>query len=127
MDRLASLTFLSTSPKYDLEKPYEIWIDSHEETNCVFQEYHDIRIKDIRDITDQFTLDSSGFEYIEHKSIALPPSGAELEDGGRHSILPYLNETLELVRDYTGASKAICFDWRVSYDHQFVQACFRRA
>jgi hypothetical protein len=116
MDRSASLTFLARNPRWEVEKPYEIWLDTDEplqRTNCVFEEHHGILVRDVRRIGDAFTLDSGGFEFVEHKSTYLPLSGEQLEASGRQGILPYLAETVALVKNHTGAEKAFCFDWRV--------------
>jgi hypothetical protein len=116
MNRSASLPFLSQEDLYDHEKPYEVWMPTDDpipRTNCVFVEQHETPKEDVRDRSDEFTLGTGGFEFIQHDTSQLAITGSGIEACGREAILPYLNETIELVKQHTQAEKAICFDWRV--------------
>ncbi|KAF8852501.1 hypothetical protein BDZ45DRAFT_630231 [Acephala macrosclerotiorum] len=113
-ERRASMAFLSRLPLYDDEKPFEVWMDTKPgipRTNCHFEEHHNILIKDVRSQRDDFTLDSAGFEFVNHAT-KLAPSGKDLAAGATDRIVPFLVETVDLVQKHTSADKVFCFDWR---------------
>jgi hypothetical protein len=113
-----SLTYLDDLPQYELEKPYEVWVPvvgDVPKSNCHFTEHHDIPVHNIRDYDNSaFTLDTSGFQYLSHESHHLPDSKVLTGPEGEQSVIPYLEETAQLVKDILQAKKVFTYDWRVS-------------
>ncbi|KAK0646750.1 hypothetical protein B0T16DRAFT_414201 [Cercophora newfieldiana] len=107
-----SFKFFSPSPRYDTEKPYELFLDENPPdfpaTNCEFV-FENVKIADIRTLPSRTTLDGEGFQVLSHKSSVLC-NAADIQDPAK--VEAYLNQTIELVKMECDASKVICYDWR---------------
>lgn len=111
----ASLSYLSNLPKYDVEKPYELWLDEVPAqipwTNCMFKDESEIEFNDARAQDVQLDYDSFGFKYLSHPLTPRLKSWQFWED--RSSRFEYLRDCIDLVRKEFRADKVICYDWRV--------------
>lgn len=116
---LATLRYLSDLPRYESEKPYELWLSAEDlaeanvpSTNCEFEERPGINIRDVRTSTAKFAFDTTGFKFVldpltlDHHS----PESLWKQDA---SLKEYLEHIIALVKREFGAEKVICFDWRV--------------
>lgn len=66
----AKLWYLKPLDRYQTEKPYHInlpanALGSHAQSNEVSQEYSGIRIENLRDFENEFTLDKNGFQIFQ--------------------------------------------------------------
>jgi hypothetical protein len=111
------LTHLADIPLWKHEKPYQVDIKGLDpkipRTNCLYTE-HQVKILDGRAGGTAFGLDTTGFVYLKHSSKFLPTISQLREPDPTAAFTPYLRETMELVREHTGAEKVITIDWRVS-------------
>ena len=64
----------------------------------------DIQIENIRGKEDQYSLDTSGFKYIQHKSAV---TTFEDEDEIKNIYYP---ESIEVLKKHTGANRVVIFD-----------------
>ncbi len=115
----ATLSYLLDHPKYDQEKPYELWLPEEElagadlpSTNCEFEERSDITIQDVRTSNLSFAFDTTGFKFVSD------PLDEDYHCAGllfkKDSTLErYLKQTVGLIKREFGTEKVICFDWRV--------------
>ena len=115
----ATLRYLSDLPRYESEKPYELWLPAEDlaeanvpSTNCEFEEKPGINIRDVRTSTAEFAFDTTGFKFVldpltldRHSPESLWKQDASLKE--------YLEHIITLVKQEFGAVKVICFDWRV--------------
>lgn len=108
------LTHLTKLRLYEREKPYELWLPTGPgvaKTNCAFSSSR-VLLRDVRSKDLKCTIDTTGFEFVNHVS-----QNKNLLTGGdeglESAVLPYLEETLELVRKIFSAHKVIVNDWRV--------------
>ena len=119
------LRFLSDLPLYDAEQPYEMFChptpSSAKVTNCEFTVKDDVCVADVRTSTQDFSLDTVGFQFVKHVSgQLLDPQlfGSVRRPSEQIAVNAYLAEAIRLVETETSAVKVICFDWRVSCDER---------
>jgi hypothetical protein len=113
---LATLGFLADLPLYKNEQPYQIVGFQHHDnkSNGVFHN-KEISAQDARDKIQEFKLKEHGFQFVKH-ALRVMLTSEDIESGVQEHntvVSTYIQETTELVRTILGASKAICFDWRV--------------
>ena len=109
----ASLKFLQWQPLYNVERPFQIFINIPEHvkdrrtTNLVFED-RQVMVKDIRGCADDYTLDEHGFMYRHHETGRI-----NFED--RTTVEnQYLPEVESLLRcEVPGVDRVFFFDWRV--------------
>jgi hypothetical protein len=113
---LASLKFLQWQPLYEVEKPFQIFINipDHIEdkrtTNLVFEDIQ-LKVKDIRANVTDFSLDQHGFMYCNHET------ALRVFTNRKHVEETYLPEVESLLRqEADGVDEVFFFDWRVSAD-----------
>lgn len=119
---LTQLRFAEDRDIFRKEVPYEVFgyptPTSERITNCLFEDIDRVKIEDVRDSPEQrYSLDTTGFTYIHHHSQCeldskyFEKAGSSVENNP--TVLAYLDETIQLVKDQINAKKVICFDWRV--------------
>jgi hypothetical protein len=112
----ASLKYLADLPLYDEEKPYTLYGFPDEvtpKTNCEFTIIEDVPVHDVRGHESDFKINEHGFEFRHKPSYCdLRPEVFERPDR-RERVWQYLQETISIAKDTLGASKVLCFDWRV--------------
>ena len=120
----ASISFLQWQDLYEVEKPFQIFIDIPEDaedqrdTNLVFQRVY-LTVHDVRGIAAKFSLDSNGFKYRRH--IMKTTNFADRKNV-EQSYLPEIEELLKT--EVEGADRVFFFDWRVSEkDNQSLHLC----
>ncbi|KAF5718574.1 hypothetical protein FMUND_5155 [Fusarium mundagurra] len=116
MDRASHMSFLTKADLDNHERTYEIWMpmnDGNLQTDLMFFERQKIRIKDVSHLSPEFNLETGGFEFVRHETTKLAKTASQIQAGGREALSPYLDETIELVKQQTQAEKVICFDWRL--------------
>ena len=113
---LASMKFLQWQSLYEVEKPFQIFINipDHVEdkrtTNLVFED-NQLKVKDVRASATDFSLDQHGFMYRNHETA--------LRDftNRKHVEESYLPEVESLLRqEADGVDEVFFFDWRVGAD-----------
>ncbi len=105
----ASMNFISDLDLYKTEKPYNCRAeDLGELTNLVFEPHSGIPVNDVRGSEHSFSLREHGFTFFKHKSNV---TGAV---GSIAFIEAYLDETVELLKEFFQSEKVICYDLRVS-------------
>jgi hypothetical protein len=114
-----SLSFLSDLPLYKEEKPYTIHGTAAEglkNSNCEFTVFDDIEVEDVRGEENSGNFLERGFQFKHHAS-KVPVSSSDFQSPGPQNELVqlYLEETIELAKAETEATKVILFDWRVSF------------
>lgn len=70
---ITSLFYLDENGSYEKEKPYFVsfpvdGLPEAKQTNIKHRQHDNIEIKDIRNETEVYNLDSSGFELVEFSS-----------------------------------------------------------
>jgi hypothetical protein len=119
LDVRATLTYLSDLPLYKCQKVYEIWASEAPseipKTNSEFTDHENVEIFDVRTNSVITGLDTTGFVFLNHLSSALPTASDMLATETAPAVSAYLEEVIQLVRDFVSADNVICFDWRVSY------------
>lgn len=115
------ITHISDLPKYNHEKPYELWMAQEDlpagevaTTNCEFDHVDGVSIHDLRQATIDCSINTSGFQFVKHQT-AFHLSSVDV-DPEQHSVAleNYLEETLRVVSEELRVSQVLCFDWRVS-------------
>lgn len=113
-DISASLVFLADLPLYKDTKPYHVLVQSVEGKNPAENhkhhnlewESHSMTISDIRDQSDEFTVEKTGFEFATHTSKCLnfdAPTAVE----------EYKRETEEHLKQRFNAVYTFCYETRV--------------
>lgn len=114
-DVTATLKFLKWQSLYELEKPFQIFINIPPEasdqrtTNLVYEDVT-LPIKDVRGLKSQPNLDENGFMYCQHRT--------EFKDFNSREAVDkfYLPEIEQLLRKETeGVDRVFFFDWRVGF------------
>ena len=106
----ASMNFISDLDLYKTEKPYNCRAEGLGElTNLVFEPYSGIPVNDVRGSEHKFSLEEHGFTFFKHKS------NVTGDIGSIGFIKAYLDETVELLKDFFHSEKVICYDLRVSH------------
>ncbi|KAL9609701.1 MAG: hypothetical protein Q9167_005551 [Letrouitia subvulpina] len=112
-DVQASLSFLHWQDLYNLEKPFQIFINIPEDaedqrdTNLVFKRVC-LTIRDVRGLSTELSLDTNGFIYRQHTMRTTDCTDREDVEQS------YLSEVEELLkREVEGADRVFFFDWRL--------------
>lgn len=124
---LATLKFLADLPRYAEEKPFTLYgFPEHvqPQTNCEYELREDVFIEDARGHEQDYTLDGCGFEFHRRPSKCLLQASIFESVTEREEIWRYLKETISLGEALLGASKVLCFDWRVCDDSLFFSLLF---
>lgn len=110
---LASLKFLQWQPLFEVEKPFQIFINIPDHvrdkrtTNLVFEDVQ-LSVKDVRANATDFSLDQHGFMYRNHETA--------LRDftSRKHVEETYLPEVESLLRQEADeVDEVFFFDWRL--------------
>lgn len=115
-----TLKFLKELPLYDATKPYKLHgfpeLSNELQSNCVFQEFGDVLVEDVRDATDKCRIEDDGFEFVRAPTrSALSPQVFEQDTvDGNDVVQDYVEETMGLVRERFNADYVITIDWRVT-------------
>jgi hypothetical protein len=110
---------LQNDQQYLQEKPYQIisgLYPSGWQTNCRFSEVNGITIRDCRLHPENYSLETSGFEFQNWpcpSSIGLDNLRQESLVDKTQTIEPYLLDTIRRMKERLNAVDIICFDWRV--------------
>jgi hypothetical protein len=120
--QLADFEFIEWQELYNMEKPYEIFIQlpkglEHEQnnrTNLVFKKYEDNIVQDLRGQESQFDLDRNGFQIFD-----LPTSFRHWHD--RKAVEnEYMKECVDILRGILDDVDSIYFyNWRASTPRSF--------
>jgi hypothetical protein len=110
----ASIEYLQKLALYDEEKPYWCFLppsedfdpDAQRVDNLEFEDYPDIQIEDIRELSEAPKIDDSGFEVLSHQSKFSSFDQAE-------DVFQYVSETEELLREQMNAVYVKCYDSRL--------------
>lgn len=110
------LNHLADIPLWKKEKPFELnltGLNSQEpRTNCEYTQQN-VGIRDLRTLSLEPSIDTTGFKFIKHVSTCLPSFETLSNEGDSSAIVPYLEETVDLVKNELHAEKAFAIDWRV--------------
>ncbi|KAJ5289133.1 hypothetical protein N7478_002163 [Penicillium angulare] len=105
------LDFIADSPIFEVEKPYTVIRDtnhagkSRKLSNIAWSAV-DVTINDVRDHTQEFSLEKSGFQIVNHASQALPITDiSKMED--------YLTETKTYLKSLLGAEHVVSYDCKI--------------
>lgn len=109
----AELKFLKWQPLYELEKPFQIFINIPDDakdkrtTNLNFENVQ-VELTDARILSPQLSLDERGFVYRKHEI-------APLDYTNRKEVeCAYLPEIESLLKtELDGVDQVFFFDWRV--------------
>jgi hypothetical protein len=116
-DLLVSLAFLKWQSLYELEKPFQLFVNippdakDQRTTNLVFEK-STVPICDVRDIDMDWSIDKKGFIYRRHLT--------EFKDFENRSAVEnvYLPQVEALLKkELDGVDRIFFFDWRVSFLH----------
>lgn len=118
-----SFNYLARVPKWEKEKPYEMWTEALppglSRSNVEFSQVENCELTDVRSLPAdaQPTLDREGFEFWRHSFSDFPElssiEGLSEDKAKRESMQRYLSTmTGALCAQFNGI-KAVCFDWRV--------------
>jgi hypothetical protein len=113
-DVVTEICFLKDLPLYKQEKPFMVLLPANEgldpeafrTNNLEFETLNNILISDIRGTEDPFTLETSGFQLIDHCS-------QNLDTTSRAQVEAYRAETEKFLSETLGAEKVVCWDVRV--------------
>ncbi|KAJ3526993.1 hypothetical protein NMY22_g9948 [Coprinellus aureogranulatus] len=73
------------------------------------KEPHDVVIENVRGKEDQYTLDNAGFQFLK-----APPKHRSFENDEAIQN-EYYPESIELIKQVTGASRVVIFDHRITF------------
>lgn len=111
----AELKFLKWQQLYELEKPFQIFINIPDDakdrrtTNLNFENVQ-VELTDARTLTTQPSLDEHGFVYRHHEIASLDYTDRKEVES---IYLPELESLLKTELD--GVDQVFFFDWRVRY------------
>ncbi|KAL8792442.1 MAG: hypothetical protein Q9195_004975 [Heterodermia aff. obscurata] len=113
-----TLKFLKELPLYESVQPYKLHgfdgVEASAQTNCIYEDAHDILIEDLREKHVRLCINESGFEFITQPSrYNLKAEHFEVVGHGEAIIVPYVTETMDIVRRHMKAQKVIAIDWRI--------------
>ena len=116
-DLTINLQFLEWQKLYEIEKPFQIFInvpkdaEDPRDTNLVFNSV-DVKVHDVRGHLNKYTLDDHGFMYRQHSTVV-----ADFTD--RNDVVNnYLPEVEALLRrELDDVDRIFFFDWRVCRRH----------
>lgn len=109
----ASVDFIEESLFTDT-KPYVIAVDDlpqehqKQKTNIVLRS-ESINVSDLRGYEHHFNLNDHLVQLVEKKSDWLENNGKDVAE----NVISYIKETVDLIKDVTGAEKCICYSYRV--------------
>ncbi|OJD37209.1 cytochrome p450 [Diplodia corticola] len=113
---VASLSFITPSPLYDVEKPYAIQTPLGDDvprealSNLRYTQHDDIPLTDARSLPEQsLSYEEQGFKFIRH-----PMFSAKRFSADPAAVESYCQQTVDLISDEFRADKTICYDFRVS-------------
>lgn len=119
------LNYLSHSPDWATEMPYEMWTMTVPEglprSNVRFQLQNDCEVIDIRSLPDgsKPVLDVHGFEVFHCPFPGLDQLSSidniGQDTNKQQAMRSYLSFMTEKLKEQYNGTKAICFDWRVCY------------
>ena len=123
-DTQVSLSFLHWQELYEREKPFQIFTNIPEDaedqrdSNLVFKR-ETVLIRDIRGLSEMFSLDTNGFIYRRHTL-------KNIDSYDRKSIEQnYLPKIEKLLRQAVeGIDQVFFFDWRVSERYLDSYPCY---
>lgn len=110
----ATVDFIEESLFTDI-KPYTIAVDElpHEhqnkKTNVVFRSEM-INVSDLRGYEHNLNLNDHLVQLVTKKSDWLENNGKDVAE----NVISYIKETVDLIKDVTGAERCICYSYRVS-------------
>ena len=107
-----SFEYLTKSDLYATEKPYyfsgELEKDQESlRTNLTYTTHHDIRLHDLRGSEKHLSLDTHGFQLLNHESLL------SMEDPDDATLQAYLKEVSLVLKDKLDAEKVLCYSYRV--------------
>ncbi|KAH8813000.1 hypothetical protein F5884DRAFT_879168 [Xylogone sp. PMI_703] len=114
-----SLSHVSDTENLRYEKPYQIFAPIDEtkfpRTNLTFEMCHGIEVRDARDDTERYTLDTYGFQFLSSKyDWGLDVDKIILSGDSNNAIVSeYLRRLSTQLQETLGAEKIILYDWRV--------------
>lgn len=113
-----SLDYLSDLARYETEKPYEVFMQRIPEglpkTNCEYTRHEGISISDARGSEKAFSIEDSGFCFLQADSFPIPPAEAFEASESRDVVIRYIQDCVSFTLKHVQAQRALCFDWRVS-------------
>lgn len=113
---MAAMSFIDDNPIFLSEKPYLLLLPGDTDfppTNCTFSRHQTV-IRDRRSDVGSLSLKEDGFFILHHRFLYPNLRSVVGQESAPEDLLAYLSEVTALVKDYLGADKAICIDWRVS-------------
>jgi hypothetical protein len=118
----ATLEYLQKLPLYDKEKPYWCFLPPHQGfdpdaqrvDNLEFEDHPDIKIEDIRGLSDGIKIDDCGFEVLQHQSKFARFDQAD-------DVEQYRVETEMLLGEKMDAVYVKCYDSRLRKNIPFVR------
>lgn len=119
----AKLKYISDLPLYKQEKPYTLYglpDDIVPHSNCHFEIRDDVRVSSARGRETDFSLENCGFEFHTAPSKCRLTANVFENYSEREAVSQYLQETIEFAKLHLQATKVLCFDWRVSFCHTYV-------
>ncbi|KAK0671662.1 hypothetical protein QBC41DRAFT_48830 [Cercophora samala] len=115
----ASFQFLQWQPLYSKQKPYEVFLPAESfqnkipRSNLIF-EPHSVRVHDVRDRRDEYTLDTHGFQFIRHKTTGKDFKDRSVVEG---AYIPEMERLLQQHLSEEGHDgegiRTVCFDFRL--------------
>lgn len=112
---VTKLHYLEWSPRYEKEKPYQVFLGGAEEvdgikdTNLCFKESPELVVNDLRGQEKDFNLDRNGFSVCTHETAVTRFGTAEEIE---QVYLPEIEAMLK--REVEDVGRVFFFDWRVS-------------
>ena len=108
-----TLRFLKWQKLYEVEKPFQIFINIPEDaedrrdTNLMFESIS-LKIHDVREQSRDFSLDDNGFMYRQHTTEVNNFTDRKTVD---ENYLPEMEGLLR--KEVDGVDRVFFFDWRV--------------
>lgn len=109
-----TLSFIEDSDRFRSQKPYELYIDGEQDlpqTNISFVD-RKVRLRSARDGSQQFTLDTTGFEIWPFNE--LPGFEDAIQNGTNiESIISnYISNVITQIQAKLHTEHVYCWDWR---------------
>lgn len=117
----ATFEYLVDDPRWENEKPYKLYVKTDSTvplTNCQF-ESGKAPVQDVRQLDKhmQHSFEMDGFELVHSPLPGL--NAADFEDPKKDEsvAVPYLQTTMNFLKNRLSAEHIVCIDWRVRAGH----------
>jgi len=114
----AEFNYLKPDPRWDVEKPYTLFLDvsnikGAEPTNIIKEPVKNVKVTDVRNLSEEIEMDKHGFEVVDLGRQFEPRNFTEEE--WVHTC--YYPQACKLVKEKVGAKEVRAYQHKLRYRH----------